>query len=81
MTRSDIEDLKKAWLASVKRAVECGFDVIEIHNAQYVNFPCLVFTFLMDATAATSYILSARQRATTALMSMEAASKTAHVSR
>ncbi len=34
MTKEDIEDLKKAWVASVKRAVECGFDVIEIHNAQ-----------------------------------------------
>ena len=33
MTRSDIENLKKAWAASVKRSLECGFDVIEIHNA------------------------------------------------
>lgn len=34
MTKADIEDLKKAWVAAVKRALECGFDVIEIHNAQ-----------------------------------------------
>lgn len=34
MTIEDIESLKKAFVASVKRAVACGFDVIEIHNAQ-----------------------------------------------
>lgn len=34
MTKQDIEEFKKSWVASVKRAVECGFDVIEIHNAQ-----------------------------------------------
>ena len=34
MTKADIEELKKAWVAAVKRAVACGFDVIEIHNAQ-----------------------------------------------
>ncbi|KAK4693456.1 hypothetical protein P7C71_g3950, partial [Lecanoromycetidae sp. Uapishka_2] len=33
MTKDDIEGLKKAWVASVKRALVCGFDVIEIHNA------------------------------------------------
>lgn len=33
MTESDIEELKKAWVAAVKRAVSAGFDVIEIHNA------------------------------------------------
>ncbi|KAF6240046.1 hypothetical protein HO173_001656 [Letharia columbiana] len=33
MTIDDIEDVKKAFVASVKRAVACGFDVIEIHNA------------------------------------------------
>lgn len=32
MTKSDIEDFKKAWVAGVKRAVTAGFDVIEIHN-------------------------------------------------
>ena len=34
MTKDDIENMKKAFVASVKRAVACGFDVIEIHNAQ-----------------------------------------------
>ena len=34
MTEDDIENVKKAFAASVKRAVACGFDVIEIHNAQ-----------------------------------------------
>jgi len=34
MTKQDIEGMKRAFIASVKRAVECGFDVIEIHNAQ-----------------------------------------------
>ncbi|KAI9743013.1 MAG: hypothetical protein M1818_003308 [Claussenomyces sp. TS43310] len=33
MTLEDIEKLKQAWAASVKRAVTAGFDVIEIHNA------------------------------------------------
>lgn len=33
MTRDDIENVKRAFVASVKRAVACGFDVIEIHNA------------------------------------------------
>ncbi|KAG7006304.1 NADPH dehydrogenase afvA [Physcia stellaris] len=33
MTIADIENLKEAWLAAIKRAVNCGFDVIEIHNA------------------------------------------------
>ncbi|MCJ1237415.1 hypothetical protein MMC14_005400 [Varicellaria rhodocarpa] len=33
MTKSDIENLKKAWVAATKRAVTAGFDVIEIHNA------------------------------------------------
>ena len=34
MTKADIENVKEAWVAAVKRAVACGFDVIEIHNAQ-----------------------------------------------
>ena len=34
LSRDDIENLKQAWVASVKRAVSAGFDVIEIHNAQ-----------------------------------------------
>lgn len=33
MSKADIEDFKKAWVASVKRALAAGFDVIEIHNA------------------------------------------------
>ncbi|KAI9818907.1 MAG: hypothetical protein M1827_007728 [Pycnora praestabilis] len=33
MSKSDIENLKQAWVASVKRALIAGFDVIEIHNA------------------------------------------------
>lgn len=33
MTLDDIVQLKKAWLAGVRRAVKAGFDVIEIHNA------------------------------------------------
>jgi len=33
MTLGQIEDVKKAFVASVKRAVAAGFDVIEIHNA------------------------------------------------
>ncbi len=33
MTLEDIEHLKQSWIASVKRALKAGFDVIEIHNA------------------------------------------------
>jgi len=33
MTLQDIEDLKTAWVAGVRRAIKAGFDVIEIHNA------------------------------------------------
>ena len=33
MTKADIEKFKEAWVASVKRGVAAGFDVIEIHNA------------------------------------------------
>ena len=33
MTKNDIEDFKKAYLAAVKRALKAGFDLIEIHNA------------------------------------------------
>lgn len=33
MTLEDIESFKKAFSDSVKRALECGFDAIEIHNA------------------------------------------------
>ncbi|MCJ1428969.1 hypothetical protein MMC29_006882 [Sticta canariensis] len=33
MTKGDIENFKKAWVASVKRALTAEFDVIEIHAA------------------------------------------------
>lgn len=33
MTKRDIENFKTAWVASVKRALTAGFDMIEIHNA------------------------------------------------
>ncbi|MCJ1345773.1 hypothetical protein MMC31_003982 [Peltigera leucophlebia] len=33
LTKADIEELKNAFVASVKRALKAGFDVIEIHNA------------------------------------------------
>ena len=33
MTKKDIENLKTDFVASVKRALKAGFDVIEIHNA------------------------------------------------
>ena len=35
MTKEDIQHYKQSWVASVKRALTAGFDVIEIHNAQY----------------------------------------------
>ncbi|MGI4851750.1 MAG: hypothetical protein ACRYGR_07390, partial [Janthinobacterium lividum] len=38
MTLEDIQNLKKAWVAAVKRALTAGFDIIEIHNA-HVSFP------------------------------------------
>lgn len=33
MTKADIEQLKKDWVAAVKRAVKAGVDFVEIHNA------------------------------------------------
>lgn len=33
LTKQDIETLKNAWVAAVKRALAVGFDTIEIHNA------------------------------------------------
>jgi len=33
MTLQDIEDFKSAFVAAAKRAVDVGFDIIEIHNA------------------------------------------------
>ncbi|MCJ1254212.1 hypothetical protein MMC24_002026 [Lignoscripta atroalba] len=46
MTKSDIENLKKAWVASVKRALTAGFDTIEIHNAHGY----LLHSFISPAT-------------------------------
>jgi 2,4-dienoyl-CoA reductase-like NADH-dependent reductase (Old Yellow Enzyme family) len=33
LTLSQIDDLKTAWVAAVKRALKAGFDAVEIHNA------------------------------------------------
>ena len=33
LTKEGIQQLKDAWVAATKRAVEAGFDVVEIHNA------------------------------------------------
>ncbi|KAH9208485.1 hypothetical protein DL95DRAFT_395224 [Leptodontidium sp. 2 PMI_412] len=33
MSLGEINELKKAWIAAVRRSVKAGFDVIEIHNA------------------------------------------------
>jgi len=33
MSLKDIENFKVAWVAGLKRALQAGFDVIEIHNA------------------------------------------------
>ena len=33
MAKNDIKDVKKAWVASAKRALGCIFDVIDINNA------------------------------------------------
>jgi 2,4-dienoyl-CoA reductase-like NADH-dependent reductase (Old Yellow Enzyme family) len=55
MTKDDIEAFKKAWVASVKRALAAGFDVIEIHNAQYVTiWRCLIQVVL---TSSSGYLL------------------------
>lgn len=46
MTKRDIEELKEAWVAAVKRAVKAGADFIEIHNAHGY----LLFSFLSPVT-------------------------------
>jgi len=46
MTKQDIEELKEAWVAAVKRAVKAGADFIEIHNAHGY----LLFSFLSPVT-------------------------------
>ncbi|PLB55570.1 putative NADH-dependent flavin oxidoreductase [Aspergillus steynii IBT 23096] len=33
MTKEDIEEFKRSWVAAVKRAVRAGADFVEIHNA------------------------------------------------
>lgn len=33
MTKADIEELKRNWVAGVKRAIKAGVDFVEIHNA------------------------------------------------
>jgi len=33
MTKADIEKLKNDWADTVKRAIDIGFDVLEVHNA------------------------------------------------
>jgi 2,4-dienoyl-CoA reductase-like NADH-dependent reductase (Old Yellow Enzyme family) len=33
MTKQDIEEVKQAWVAAVKRAIKAGADFVEIHNA------------------------------------------------
>lgn len=37
MTKADIDEVKKGFVASVKRALKAGFDVIEIHNAYVLS--------------------------------------------
>ena len=52
MTKEDIEIFKTAWVASVKRAVAAGFDVIEIHNAQYrIFYRCSEYLVLTVANS------------------------------
>lgn len=43
MTLQDIEELKKAFNDSVKRALKAGFDAIEVHGAHGTKpFPHLI---------------------------------------
>ncbi|KAJ5215997.1 uncharacterized protein N7498_002404 [Penicillium cinerascens] len=46
MTLADIEQFKKDWVASLKRALKAGVDFIEIHNAHGY----LLMSFLSPAT-------------------------------
>ena len=46
VTKTDIENIKKAWVAAVQRAVKAGVDFIEIHNAHGY----LLMSFLSPAT-------------------------------
>jgi 2,4-dienoyl-CoA reductase-like NADH-dependent reductase (Old Yellow Enzyme family) len=40
VTLQQIEEIKTAWVASVKRAIAAGFDVIEIHNGEFRTLQC-----------------------------------------
>lgn len=46
MTKAEIEEFKKAWVAAVKRSVKAGVDFVEIHNAHGY----LLMSFLSPAT-------------------------------
>ncbi|KAJ5759398.1 hypothetical protein N7520_006554 [Penicillium odoratum] len=46
MTKDDIEQFKKDWVAAVKRAVKAGVDFVEIHNAHGY----LLMSFVSPAT-------------------------------
>lgn len=46
MAKADIENFKSAWVASLKRALAAGFDVVEIHNAHGY----LLHSFVSPAT-------------------------------
>jgi 2,4-dienoyl-CoA reductase-like NADH-dependent reductase (Old Yellow Enzyme family) len=46
MTKADIEEFKKAWVAAIKRALKAGVDFVEIHNAHGY----LLMSFLSPAT-------------------------------
>ncbi|KAK8157968.1 NADH:flavin oxidoreductase/NADH oxidase [Phyllosticta citrichinensis] len=45
-TKAEIQDLKKAWGDATRRALRCGFDTIQIHNAHGY----LLHEFLSPAT-------------------------------
>lgn len=46
MTKADIEQFKKDWVAALKRALKAGVDFVEIHNAHGY----LLMSFLSPAT-------------------------------
>ena len=80
MTKSDIENVKKAWLATVERALVAGFDVIEIHNGK--RGPALPFCVSIIESSkhmATSSTLSSRRHRIIVRMSTVGVSKTESV--